>query len=181
MRRHAEILFILMFLVACGDDEKPVEPEPAAPDENLVGSWVLDGTDAVDVMAEGLAEYLSEEDFDQDEIDEIIGEFRAEMGDGLSGIRSTIRFNTDGSWVDDHGGSGTWRVEGNTLIMVENGDEERIKYFVDGDDLTLIYSFERILDALREDEDFTDEDIALYRELFDVEEDTQFRFFFKRR
>ena len=180
-KRHALILLATIFLVSCGDDEKPVDPEPVAPDANLVGSWALDGTDLVDVMAEGLADYLRDEDFDQDEIDEIIDEFRADMGDGLLGTRSTIRFNTDGSWVDDSGGSGTWRVEGNTLIVVENGDEERIKYFVDGNDLTLIYPFEHILDALREDEDFSDEDIAVYREIFDVDDDTQFRFFYKRR
>ena len=31
--------------------------------------------------------------------------------------------------------------------MVEDGDEERVKYFVDGNDLTLIFSSEMLLDV----------------------------------
>ena len=134
----------------------------------------------VDIMAQGLADYLRDEDVGQDEINEIIKDFRAE-GESVLISRSTIRFNQDGSWVDDSGGSGTWRVDGNTLIIVEEGKEERVKYFVDGNDLTLIFSSELLLDALREDDDFTDEDIALFDEVFDVEDDTQIRFFYKRR
>ena len=56
-----------------------------------------------------------------------------------------------------------------------------MKYFVDGDDLTLILSSELLLDILREDGDFSDEDIAMFREIYDVDDDTQFRFFYKRR
>jgi hypothetical protein len=48
-KRHALILLSTIFLVSCGDDEKPVDPEPIAPDENLVGSWALDSTDMIDV------------------------------------------------------------------------------------------------------------------------------------
>ena len=180
-KRHALILLSTIFLVSCGDDEKPVDPEPIAPDENLVGSWALDSTDMIDVMVLGLRDYLSDAGADQDEIDELIKDFRASMEEDFEGYRSTVRFNSDGSWVDDSGGSGTWRVDGNTLIIVEEGKEERVKYFVDGDDLTIILSSELLLDALREDGDFSDEDIAAYSEIFDVDDDTQYRFFYKRR
>ena len=142
VNRHTLILLSTIFLIACGGDEKPVDPEPVAPDENLVGSWALVGTDMVDILAQGLADYLSDERADQDEIDEIIKNFRAENEEDVEGYRSTIRFNSDASWVDDMGGSGTWRVDGNTLIIVEEGKEERVKYFVDGDDLTLIIPVE---------------------------------------
>ena len=180
-KKHILFLLSTIILVACGGDEKAVDPEPVAPDENLVGSWALVGTDMVDIMAQGLADYLRDGDVGQDEINEIIKDLRAEMGESVSISRSTVRFNQDGSWVDDSGGSGTWRVDGNTLIIVEEGKEERVKYFVDGNDLTLIFSSELLLDALREDDDFTDEDIALFGEIFDVEDDTQIRFFYKRR
>ena len=46
-----------------------------------------------------------------------------------------------------------------------SGDYE-IKYFVDGDDLILIYPSEVLLDAFRADEDFTDEDVVLFRGIF---------------
>lgn len=180
-KRHALVLLSTIFLVSCGDDGNPVDPEPVAPDQNLVGSWTLVGTDIVDILAQGLADYFSDEGADQDEIDEIIKNFRAENEEGLEGYRSTIRFNSDASWVDDMGGSGTWRVDRNTLIMVEEGKEDRVKYFVDGDDLTLIIPFELVQDYLREDEDFSQEDIAVVSEIFGLDDDTQFRLFYKRR
>ena len=54
-----------------------------------------------------------------------------------------------------------------------------IRCFVDGDDLILIFPSEFLLDSLREDDDFTDEDVVLFSEIFD--EDANIRFFFKRR
>ena len=105
----------------------------------------------------------------------------AENEEDVEGYRSTIRFNSDASWVDDMGGSGTWRVDGNTLIIVEEGKEERVKYFVDGDDLTLIIPVELVHDYLREDDDLSHEDIAVVSEIFDLDDDTQFRLFYKRR
>ena len=184
MRRHALIPLCMLFLAACGDSEdNPVAPEetPVAPDEDLVGSWVFDSTDMVDVLAAGLEESLRDAGVDQDEIDAFLAEFRADVGSDFSGLRSTIRFNADGSFEDDQGSSGTWEVEGNTLIMVEDGDEERAKYFVDGNDLTLIFSSEMLLDVFRDDEDFTDEEVEAIGEILGLGEDTNIRFFYKRR
>ena len=181
VKRHTLILLSTIFLVACGSDEKPVDPEPVAPDQNLVGSWALERTNMVDVMAQGLVDNLRVEGYDPDTIDGMIIDFRAEMGEGVSVVRSAIRFNPDGSWVDEMEGSGTWRVDGNTLIMVEEGKEERFRYFVGGYYLTIIFSSELLLDALRADEDFSHKDIALFSEILNVEGDTQIRFFYKRR
>lgn len=180
MRGPAAILLFLILLAACGDDN-PVDSGPVAPDPTLVGSWAFDSTDMVAVMAAGIADLMRDLGADQDDIDAGIAEFRAAAGAGdLSGIRSTIRFNADGSWEDDSGDSGTWRVEGNTLITVDEDDtEERVKYFVDGDDLTLIFSSELLLDAFRADEDFTDLDVAMFEMIF--AEDTNIRFFLKRK
>lgn len=180
MKGHILILLSTVFLVACGD-EKPIDPEPVAPDENLVGSWALERTNMVDVMAQGLVDNLRVEGYDPDTIDEMVIDFRAEMGEGVSVVRSALRFNPDGSWMDDMGGSGTWRVYGNTLIIVEEGKEERFKYFVDGYYLTIIFSSELLLDALREDGNFSNKDIALFSEILNVEGDAQVRFFYKRR
>ena len=135
----------------------------------------------IDVLAAGMEETLRDAGFGQDEIDELIAEFRDDFEDSISGLRLTIRFNADGSFEDDQGSSGTWRVDGNTLIMVEDGDEERAKYFVDGNDLTLIFSSEMLLDVWREDEDFTDEDVEALGESFGLDEDTNIRLFYKRK
>ena len=181
VKGHILILLSTVFLVACGGGEKPIDPEPVAPDQNLVGSWALERTNMVDVMAQGLVDNLRVEGYDPDTIDEMIIDFRAEMGEGVSVVRSALRFNPDGSWVDDMEGSGTWSVDGNTLIMVEEGKEERFRYFVDGYYLTIIFSSELLLDALRADEDFSHKDIALFSEILNVEGDTQIRFFYKRK
>ena len=179
MRRHALIPLCMLFLAACGDSED----NPVAPDEDLVGSWAFDSTDIVDVITARIDEILGDLGVDQEETDELLADFRVGAGDSISGMRSTIRFNADGSFEDDQGGSGTWRVEGNSLIRVEDGDEERVKYFVDGDDLTLIHSFswEWLLYALVEDQDFTDEEIELLEKALGLDEDTNIRVFYKRR
>ena len=103
--------------------------------------------------------------------------FVAELNDQFRTVMAitVIRFNADGSWEDSHGDSGTWREDGNILIM----DGYEIRCFVDGDDLILIFPSEFLLDSLREDDDFTDEDVVLFSEIFD--EDANIRFFFKRR
>ena len=178
MQRQIAILLSLIFLASCGGDD-PVTPSDNL-DENLVGTWAFDSTDMVDVMVGGVAKFMSDAGADQDDIDAVISEIRTDLRD-TSMIRLTVRFNADGSFENDQGNRGAWRVESNILITVEDGDEERIKYFVDGDDLTLIYSSEFVLNSLREDEDFTDLEVALFREVFDFDEDTNVRFFFKRR
>ena len=176
MKLHSLIPLSLLFLAACGGEDNPV-----APDEDLVGSWIFDSTDMIDVIAASMEESLREVGLGQDEIDELLAEFRADFEDNISRLRSTIRFNADGSFEDDQGNSGTWRVEGNTLVTVEDGDEERVKYFVDGNDLTLIFSSEMLLDVFREDEDLTDEEVEALEEIFRLDEGISIRFFYMRR
>ena len=193
MRGSAAILLFLILLAACGDDN-PVDSGPVAPDPALVGSWAFDSTDMFTTMfqSSAFADYIRDDfrdDFRQRGIDidsinidalmlafmadpafaELNAQLRAAMG------ITVIRFNADGSWEDSHGDSGTWREDDSIVIM---GGYE-IKYFVDGDDLILILPSEFLLDAFRADEDFTDEDVVLFRGIFD--EDTNIRFFFKRR
>lgn len=178
MQRQIVVLLSLMFLASCGGDD-PVTPSDNL-DENLVGTWDLDSTDVYDVMILGTTNFMRGAGFDQADIDAVISDFRISLED-LPITRWTLRFNADGSFEDDQGSRGTWRVEGNTLIMVEDGDEERIKYFVDGDDFTLIYPSEFLLNLLREDDNFTDELDAFFREIFSFgDEDINIRFFFKR-
>lgn len=191
MLKQAVILLSLMFLVSCGGDSD----NPVAPEHILVGSWAFDSTDMFTTMfqSSAYADYIRgyiRDDFRQRGIDidsvdidalmfelmadpafvaELNAQFRAVMG------ITVIRFNADGSWEDSHGDSGTWREDDSIVIM---GGYE-IKYFVDGDDLILISPSEFFLDSLHEDDDFTDEEVVLFREIFD--EGTNIRFFFKRR
>ena len=194
MLKQAVILLSLMFLASCGGDSD----NPVAPEHILVGSWTFDSTDMVTTMfqSSAYADYIRDDfrdDFRQRGIDidsinmdalmlvfmadpafaELNAQLHAQLRAAM-GI-TVIRFNADGSWEDSHGDNGTWREDDSIVIM---GGYE-IKYFVDGDDLILIYPSEVLLDAFRADEDFTDEDVVLFRGIFD--EDTNIRFFFKRK
>ena len=175
MRRWGMFLLFTVFLAACGDSDNPV-----APDADLVGTWDFDSSDVIDILASVSAGFLSATGADQDEIDAFIDEFRADFGDGsdFSPIL-TIRFRANGSFENDQGDRGTWRVEGDISILVVDGDESRSKYSVDGDDLTLVFTDELWLASLRENDAFTEQNEALFSEMFD--EDTNISFFFKRR
>ena len=190
MLRQVVILLSLMFLTSCsGDGDNPV-----APDHSLVGSWAFESTDMFTTMfqSSAYADYIRDtfrDDFRQRGIDidsinidalmlvfmadpafaELNAQLRAAMG------IIVIRFNADGSWEDSHGDSGTWREDDSIVIM---GGYE-IKYFVDGDDLILIFPSEFWQDALREDDDLDPETRVFLNAIFD--EDTNIRLFFKRR
>ena len=177
MQRQIVTLLSLMFLASCGGDN-PAMPDDdlnEGLDKNLVGTWIFEDTDMVDTMALGFAESLRNEGVGQVDVNALASEIRTAMRDNQL-FNWILRFNADGSFEDNQGDSGTWRVEGNILI---DDDEERINYFVDGDNLTLIYPSEVLLDALLEDESLTDEVRSLFSDIFD--EDTKIRVFFKRR
>ena len=180
MQRQIVVLLFLIFLASCGDDN-PVAPADKLDenlDKNLVGTWVFDSTDFIDTMAAGMTEFMRDEGVSQDVIRTTIAEFRTDVSGIGEMFRLTLRFNADGSYEDDQGGHGTWWVEGN-ILKVANGEEERIRYFVDGDDLTFIFEFEFLMDGLREDGDLTDEELVLIRDILD--EDVKIRLFFKRK
>ena len=177
MQRQIVVLLSLMLLASCGDDN-PVAPADKL-DKNLVGTWAFDSTDFIDTMAAGMTEFLRDEGVSQDVIRTTISEFRTEVSGMDELFRLTLRFNADGSYEDDLGGRGTWWVEGNILIQIENGEEARVRYFVDGDDLTFIFDYEFLMDSLREGGDLTDEELVLIRDILD--EDVKMRLFFKRK
>ena len=181
MQRQIVVLLSLILLASCGDDN-PVAPADNLDedlDKNLVGTWAFDSTDFIDTMAAGMTELLRDAGVSQDVIRTTVAEFRTDVSVIDEMLRLTIRFNADGSYEDDLGGRGIWWVEGNILIQVENGEEGRVRYFVDGDDLTFIFDFESLMDSLREDGELTDEELVLIRDTFD--EDVKIRLFFKRK
>ena len=72
-------------------------------------------------------------------------------------------------------------MESNTLILNEN-EEEQVKYFLDCDDLTLIFSWQSMKEALLADGDSTSTDVlALYEALGFDEDNPNIRLFFKRK
>ena len=139
MLRQAVILLSLIFLASCGGDGD----NPVAPDHSLVGSWTFDSTDMFTTMfqSSAYADYIRDDfrddfrqrgiDIDSINIDALMFElmadpaFVAELNDQFRTVMAitVIRFNADGSWEDSHGDSGTWREDGNILIMDGYGNK----------------------------------------------------------
>ena len=94
--------------------------------------------------------------------------------------RVEMRFNSDGSWQDDYGSKGTWRIENNQLTLSDDtGETERWTYYLDGDDLTLIFTKAQFLSYLRQSGDFTEEDNRLLDQLLGPNDAV--RLFFQRK
>ncbi len=149
-------LTLALGLIACGN-------EPTGPEAELVGTWTFEDTDMVMVFTDRFRNYLVDQGLSRTQANEIVNAMFADAEANIRSLRSMIRFNEDNTWEDDSGGRGTWRVEGNELVSSnEDGTVERVEYFLDGDDLTLIITKAWILENIRQDEDFDAEVYELY-------------------
>ena len=164
----------LAFLTSCSSDNSVQSADGLDPD--LIGTWVYEGTDVVDVIALGMTNFMLSEGVSLDRVREAVSEFRAFMDALITPPSHTIRFNANGSTEDNYGNRGTWRVEGNILI---EGDGTRSTYFIDGDNLTFIYPAESFVEPILEDDNLPNEAVIVLQDIFN--EDTNIRLFFKRK
>ena len=162
-------------MTACGDKG------PTGPEADLVGSWIFEGTDLAGVLSARLVDLFVEAGLSRSEAQALVDEFMVGIDEGFDDLRSTMRFNGDNTWEDDSGNKGTWRIEDDVLELTDEEDStvQRFKYFLDGDDLTLILTQEYFLSLLRQMEDFDAEAYEFYNEI--LEEGDVLRFFFKRK
>ena len=173
-------LILTARIIACGNDEKPTEP--TGPEADLVGLWTFEHTDFAEVMAQRITDFLVNKGLSRTEAEKRVYSEDFEESIFEENIRGlTLRFNEDTTWQDNYGGKGTWHVEENDLILnAENGTViERSRYFLDGDDLALIFTKAQFLEMLRRGEDFDAESYESSNGLLD--EDDVVRFFFQRK
>ncbi len=167
MRRNGifGLAVVVAFVLSCGDDK------PAAPGQDLVGSWAYQGTDFSSTAATNLQNYLLNQGVDAAAAQQFVAEFRNEMDRGFreTGLE-IVRFNEDRTFEDNSGNSGVWSVLGDVLTMVEeDGYTIQCQYFIDGEDLTLILTKERYLNIIRQTEGAVELDtdtLALFDILF---------------
>ena len=158
------IILATALLTGCGGDKGP-----AGPEADLIGTWIFEGTDLVEVLAGRFIEYAVEQGMARSDAEAIVDEAFASAEEGFRHWRSTLRFSP-----------GTWRIEDDVLISTdEDGTVERWKYFLDGDDLTLILTRESFLSLSRQMDDVDAQVYEFYSELFG--EDDVMRFFYKRK
>ena len=167
------IVVLTLGMVACGNT-------PTGPEEELVGTWRFEDTDFIRVFSDSFEAYLIAQGASRSQARAIVDSTFVGAEDLNERLRGTLRLNADKTWEDDRGGAGTWRVDGNEIVTIdEDGTVERTRYFLDGDDLTLIFTKTLFLELLRQDENFDAEVYTLYNQV--LQEDDVFRLFFKRR
>ena len=161
-------------MTACGDKG------PAGPEADLAGTWILQGTDLVEVLAARFMEYAIDQGMSPSDAEAIVDEAFASAEENLRDWRYSLRFNPDETWKDDSGNKGTWRIDDDVLITVQgDGTVERWEYFLDGDDLTLILTRENLLFLSRQMDDLDLQVYEFYGEL--LREGDVLRFFYKRK
>lgn len=162
-------------MTACGDKG------PTGPEADLADTWIFVGTDFAEVISARLVDLFVEAGLTHSEAQALVDEFGVEIDEDFDDLRSTMRFNADNTWKDDSGNKGRWRIEDDVLELTDEEDDtvQRFKYFLDGDDLTLILTKEYFLSLMRPMEDFDAEAYEFYNEI--LEEGDVLRFFFKRK
>ena len=176
--RQLMLAAALVFMASCGDDSKG----PTAPNEDLVGTWELRSTDAVDVMAAGIEQFFRDLGVAEDQIDSLMADFAGEFEGDLTSSLDLTRLNPDGTLEDNSGDSGTWNVSGSELTLTYENDEVVIfTFFLDGDDLTLIATRDEILRQLKAGQEFWTEDDQLGFDVLFPDQDAKIRFFLRRR
>ena len=161
-------------MIACSNKES------TGPEAKLVGTWKFDDTDMFTVLANIFKDYLVNQGISQTQASAFVDSSFAGYQENLGDMRLTMRLHADNTWEDNTGGKGTWHIDGNELTTIDNdGTVEKLRYFLDGDDLTLIFKKASFLKLLREDKDFDAESYELFNNILD--EDDIFRIFLKRR
>ena len=167
------VLILASGMIACGDSL-------TGPEKELVGSWTFVDTDMVTVFANRFEEYLVAQGMNPIQARTLINSAFSGAEANLRNRRSTVRFNEDNTWEDNHGNKGTWRIDGDKLTSTDDdGTTERTDYFLDGDDLTLIYTKAQFLEDLREDQNFDAEIYEFYNNI--LNEGDVIRIFYRRR
>ena len=174
------LVLISMGMIACGDNGEDNPIGPAGPEAELAGTWIFEDTDFVEVLSDRFVLYLVEQGMSRSEATALVDGAFEGLNERLRDERSTVRLNPDKTWEDDRGNKGTWRIDGVYLISTdEDGMVARLKFFLDGNDLTIILTKAQFLAELKQDDDFDAQIYELYNDV--MGEDDVIRFFYKRK
>ncbi len=146
-------------LFACGDG--PTAPEPENP---IIGTWRMTDTNFWDVyIARVETAYLSrgytQAQATQQAVNLLRRIYDRQPSTTGNSIDFLIRFNNDGTFQDNQGDAGTWRTQGNELITTENGQTDRVKYFIHNNELSLIFPLTFFTDLFQDTVDTATNDL----------------------
>lgn len=134
----------------------------------------------MEVLSDRFLIYFVRQGMSRSEARALVDDAFAGNKERLQEVRSAVRFNVDKTWEDDRGNQGTWRIDRDYLITTdEGGTVDRSRYFLDGNDLTIILTKEQFLAGLKQDDDLDVQVCELYDDV--MEDDDVIRFFYKRK
>ena len=178
MRVLILILCVFVGAIACGGDSNPTAPPttnppptptPTAPDPALVGTWRMSGTNFVEVTEVNLRNHLTSLGYNPIEIELFLTAYTSELeGYFLNSSFFLIRFNSNGTYTDNSGDTGTWTVSGNTITLSSSDGIAAVNsYFVSGNDLTVIFTKTQLEAQIKAaSETWTSDDQALFDIIF---------------
>jgi len=151
---------VVMVMVAgialgCGGDS-PLDSQQ----KSLVGTWRQTGADTSGFLR-AIVAYMLRQGIPQEDVDEAAQEFSSGFETDPS-FADLFTVNSDGTWTDNDGGSGTWRVSGSegawVLTLQDSANRLRLDmaYSVSGDILTLIINGAQFLALLESDTDLAE-------------------------
>ncbi|MDE2940297.1 MAG: lipocalin family protein [Chloroflexota bacterium] len=134
------LMLIVMFTLACGDDDKPTaptpdpEPDPAA---RLIGTWKYTGNDFYTKVVANLREHLIGEGLTTGQTDMVVSDL---LGDPNETFSLTLDFRTDGTVIVDNEQTDRYRVSGNQITVTSSdGETFTVNFEVSDTTLTLRY------------------------------------------
>ena len=166
-------LLTAALLFACGDNDAPTAPEPPAPPPapSVVGKWRYDSNNFEDRIRQNLQAILVEQGLTMQEAQALANTTLDVAEEGYPYITEA---NADGTYKGrDPGDTGTWRTEGNVLVLTDSdGDEIRATFTVTETTLTLTFTREQFLGEL----DLQPDEKALFDRIMAGVEDLVFSF-----
>lgn len=92
------------------------------PEEELVGTWAITNAEIGNLT------------------------FQIDSNNSDAVLRHEMRFDRDRNWQDNSGNRGTWEIEdGEIVLRYETGIDDKVMYYLDGDNLTLILTMGQFL------------------------------------
>ena len=134
-------------------------------ERDLVGVWKFKDTDAHVLLADNLKDFLRVQGMDSVQAETmsntmlpILEDFFIEMSEGME-----RRFYADNTWQNKIGDKGTWRIDGDKLVVTIDEDFVfRYGCFLDGDNLTLTISGAQLLDLAKQSSESSGADTAMF-------------------
>lgn len=159
---------ILVYLIGCFLVVSASEREQnvSVPGESdLVGVWKFKDTDAPVLLADNLKNYLRVQGMDSVQAETmsntvlpILEDFFIQISEGME-----RRFYADNTWQNKIGDKGTWRIDGDKLVVAIDEDFVfRYGCFLDGDNLILTISGAQLLDLAKQSSESSGVDTAMF-------------------